>query len=72
MNTIEQAITASHAATGFANYAAEAFADEDALALHRQCTEAISALKQEIRQRSGLRADREPQEDLLCTTTFVI
>lgn len=72
MNAIEQALDAPRAARGFTNYAAEAFADEDALALHRQCTEALSALKQEACQRNGLRADREPQEDLLCTTTFVI
>lgn len=72
MNAIEQAIAALRAAMGFASYAAEAFSDEDALALHRQCTEAVAALRQEARQRNRLMADRESQEELSCITTFVI
>jgi hypothetical protein len=72
MNAMEQAIAALRAAMGFASYAAEAFSDEDALALHRQCMEAVAALCHEARQRNRRRANQEPQEELSCITTFVI
>lgn len=71
MNAIEQALAALRAAMGFANYAAEAFGDEDALALHRQCTEAAAALRQEVHRISERAAELEPQEELSCTITFV-
>lgn len=71
MSAIEQAIAALRAAMGFANYAAEAFGDEDALALHRQCTEAAAALRQETRRTNRRAAEPEPQEELSCTITFV-
>lgn len=71
MNATEQAIAALRAAMGFANYAAEAFGDEDALALHRQCTEAAAALQQETRRTNKRAAELEPQEELSCRITFV-
>jgi len=71
MNANEQVLAALRAAMGFASYAAEAFGDEDALALHRQCTKAAATLRQETHQTNRRSAEPEPQEDLSCTTTFV-
>ncbi|MCI0524227.1 MAG: hypothetical protein L0Y75_03105 [Acidobacteria bacterium] len=53
MNATEQAIAALRAAARFADFVAETSGDEDAIRLHRQCTEAIGALREE---RSGKRA----------------
>lgn len=54
MTVMEQAMTALRSAARFADYVAECSGDEDAISLHRQCTEAIGALRQEIeRTRNG-------------------
>jgi hypothetical protein len=52
---MEQAMAALRSAARFADFVAERSGDEDAIALHRQCTEAIGALKEEIERA----ADRE-------------
>lgn len=48
MTEMEQAMAALHSAAGFADFVAETTGDEDAIALHRQCTQAIGALRLEI------------------------
>lgn len=58
MTATEQAITALRSAARFADYVAEASGDEDALALHRQCTEAIDALGEE-RERTAVAMNKE-------------
>jgi hypothetical protein len=45
MTAMEQAMVALRSAARFADFVAETSGDEDAIALHRQCTEAIGALK---------------------------
>ena len=47
MTATEQAIAALRAAARFADFMAETSGDEDAIRLHRQCTEAIGALREE-------------------------
>lgn len=64
MTATEQAIAALRSAAGFADYIAEASGDEDALALHRQCTEAIRALNEESRRM----AVEMNKEETLCVT----
>jgi hypothetical protein len=49
-------------AARFADYVIEALGDEDALALHRQCTKAAGRLREESR-RAAL---QEEQEETLC------
>lgn len=64
MTATEQAISALRSAARFADYVVEASGDEDALALHRQCTEAISALNEESR-RAAVEMNKE---ETLCVT----
>jgi hypothetical protein len=64
MSATEQAIAALRSAARFADYIAEASGDEDALALHRQCTEAIRALNEESR-RAAVEMNKE---ETLCVT----
>jgi hypothetical protein len=65
MTATEQAIAALRSAAGFADYIAEASGDEDALALHRQCTEAIRALNKEESRRLAVEMNKE---ETLCVT----
>jgi hypothetical protein len=65
MTAMEQAIAALRSAARFADFVAETSGDEDALALHRQCTEAIRALKKEEIERE---ADREREGETICVT----
>ena len=53
MTATEQAITALRTAARFADHVAEASGDEDAIRLHRQCIEAIGALRAEIEQEAS-------------------
>lgn len=62
MTATEQAIAALRSAARFADYVVEALGDEDALVLHRQCTEAAGRLIKESR-RAAL---QEKQEETLC------
>jgi hypothetical protein len=64
MTATEQAIAALRSAASFADYVAETSGDEDALALHRQCTEAAGRLREENRRM----ALKEEQEETLCAT----
>lgn len=64
MSATEQATAALRSAARFADYIAEASGDEDALALHRQCTEAIRALNEESR-RAAVEMNKE---ETLCVT----
>jgi hypothetical protein len=61
MTATEQAMAALRAAARFADFVAENSGDEDVMALHRQCTEAIGALREE----SERQANREIQIELL-------
>ena len=61
MTVTEQATTALRAAARFADHVAEASGDEDAIRLHRQCIEAIGALRAEIERE----ANREQQVELV-------
>ncbi len=54
MTATEQAIVALRAAARFADFVAEISGDEDAIRLHRQCTEAIGSLREE-REREASR-----------------
>jgi len=62
MTVMEQAMAALRSAARFADFMAEHSGDEDAIALHRQCTEAIGALKEEIERA----ANHEDKEEALC------
>lgn len=53
MTATEQAIAALRAAARFADFVAETSGDEDAIRLHRQCTEAIGALREESEREAG-------------------
>ncbi len=53
MTATEQALAALHAAARFADYVAETSGDEDAIRLHRQCTEAIGVLREESERQAG-------------------
>lgn len=64
MGATEQAIAALRSAARFADYVAEASGDEDALALHRQCIEAIRALNEQSRRM----AVEMNKEETLCVT----
>lgn len=64
MSATEQAIAALRSAARLADYMAEASGDEDALALHRQCTEAIRALNEESRRGAVVMN----KEETLCVT----
>jgi hypothetical protein len=64
MSATEQAIAALRSAARFADYIAEVSGDEDALALHRQCTEAIRALNEKSR-RAAVEMNKE---ETLCVT----
>lgn len=65
MTAMEQAMAALRSAAHFADFVAETSGDEDAIALHRQCTEAFGALKKEEIERA---ADREREGETLCAT----
>jgi hypothetical protein len=65
MTAMEQAMAALRSAAYFADFVAESSGDEDAIALHRQCTEAIGALKKEEIERA---ADREREGETICVT----
>ena len=54
MNATEQAIAALRAAARFADLVAETSGDEEAIRLHRQCTEAIGALREEREREAGI------------------
>jgi len=62
MTAMEQAMATLHSAARFADFVAESTGDEDAIALHRQCTEAIGALREEIERV----ADREREGEPIC------
>jgi hypothetical protein len=64
MTATEQAIAALRSAARFADYVAESRGDEDAIRLHRQCAEAIGALKAETERA----ASPESKEETLCAT----
>lgn len=64
MTATEQVIAALRSAARFADYVAEASGDEDALALHRQCTEAIRTLNVESKRA----AIEKNKEESLCVT----
>jgi hypothetical protein len=53
MTATEQAFAALRAAARFADFVAETSGDEDAIRLHRQCTEAIGALREEREREAG-------------------
>jgi hypothetical protein len=53
MTATEQAIAALRAAARFADLVAETSGDEEAIRLHRQCTEAIGALREEREREAG-------------------
>ena len=53
MTAMEQAVAALRAAARFADFVAETAGDEDAIRLHRQCTEAIGALREEMEREAG-------------------
>jgi hypothetical protein len=53
MTATEQAMAALHAAVRFADFVAENSGDEDAMALHRKCTEAIGALREGSERQTG-------------------
>ena len=53
MTATEKALAALRAAARFADFVAEDSGDEDAMALHRQCTEAIGALREESERQAG-------------------
>ena len=53
MTAMEKALAALRVAARFADCIADASGDEDAMALHRQCTEAIGALLEENERRAG-------------------
>ena len=59
MTATEQAITALRAAASFADHVAEAPDDEDVIWLHRQCTEAIAALRAEIEREASTEQQME-------------
>ncbi|MGH9841691.1 MAG: hypothetical protein ACREEM_23305 [Blastocatellia bacterium] len=60
MTATEKALAALRAAARFADFVAETSGDEDAIQLHRQCTEAIGALREE----SEREASREKHYEL--------
>lgn len=62
MTAVEQAMAALRSAVRFADFVAETSGDEDAIALHRQCTEAIGALKEDVERA----ADREREGEPIC------
>jgi len=53
MTATEKAMAALRAAARFADVVAETSGDEDAMALHRQCSEAIGALREESERQAG-------------------